>query len=299
METGQVVYYRLAMQFRTFEQAQREPYAREYRHSPVMSFVGLLIVLSLMGVCGVLAYMAWTENAILGIAITGWIELWGTFFALLILRTLRRRMRPSNWLVRTQTNGLSIKFRSYLNHHFDPSDPVVAFIRYSEIEYARDHRIRQDVPGSESGSTETRFLRFAEFKLRVDEDLQRLDAQLVAERARNGPISGRFVRSRGKDGDYPVRVADGFLRIQWWVFPRLPQFMKDLSGSVEVRETIKSREDFSNLKSSTPRDQEDALLKLIAAGDNFGAMRIIKELYSYDATRAKQFLDELTKAKSA
>lgn len=142
-----------------------------------------------------------------------------------------------------------------------------------------------------------RFLRFAEFRLR-DGDLQRLDEQLAAERARHGPMAGKWVRHRSKDGHYPVRVEDGFLRIQWWVFPRLPQFMKDLSGRIELREKIKSNEDFSELESAPRHDQEEALLKLIAAGDHFGAMRIIKDLYGYDTTRARQFLEEFTQTRT-
>jgi hypothetical protein len=285
------------MRFLTFEQAQREPYVAQYRHSTVMALLGLLIVMCAMGVCGVFAYMAWMENKTLGLVVTGWIELWGLLFALMIGGTIRKRMLPSNWLVRLHASGISIKFRTYLNTHFDEGDPVVAFIPYPEIEYARVHRVRQDVPGSTRDETEMRFLRFAEFKLRDEEDLQHLDEQLAAERARKGPTRGRFVRRRSKRGDYPVRVADGFLRIQWQVFPRLWQFMKDLSGHLEVRETNKSKVDFSHLESATSHDQKDALRKLIGAGDTFGAMRIIKELYGYNTTRARQFLDELKKEK--
>lgn len=233
------------MQFLTFDQAQREPFIEQYRHSPMTSLIALLVVLSLMGASGFPAYMAWVEGSVVGMVIMGWIELWAGFFAYLMGRALRRRMRPSNWLVRTHTNGVSIKLRSYLNHHLDPKDPIVVFVRYSEIEYARDRRIRQDVPGDDGG-TETRFLRFAEFKLRDDDDLHRLGEQISAEQRRQAPMRGKWVRHRSKDGDYPVCVADGFLRIQWWVFPRLPQFMKDLSSRVDVREQIKSREDFTD-----------------------------------------------------
>ena len=286
------------MQLLTFEQAQREPVEHQYRHSAVMSSIALVTVLAFMGVIVFFAYQAWMENAVLGLVITGWLELWGAFFALLIGGALRKRLRPSNWLVRTHAQEISIKFRSYLNHHLDEKDPVVAFLRYSEIEYARDRRIRQDVPGSTQGRTETRFLRFAEFKLRDDKALERLGEHVTAERARQAPLSGKWVKRRSKNGDYPVQIADGFLRIQWWVWPRLPQFMKDLSSRIEVRETLKSKEDFTHLKTATSGEREEALLKLAAAGDNFGAMRIIKELYGYDTTRAKQFLEELTKTKS-
>jgi hypothetical protein len=285
------------MEFRTYEQAEREPYDRQYRHAPIGALIGLLIALSAMAGAAILGYAVWAENRILAVLLTGFLELMSLLFALMTGNMFRDRLRRSNWLVRTSANGISIKFRSYLNHQFDANDVVVASIRYSEIEYAREHRVAQDVPGSSTGETESRRLRFAEFKLRDESDLQKLDAQLAVERSRKGPMAGRFIRRRTTHRDYPVRVADGFLRVNWSVRPRFPQFLKDISGRVAIHDAIKTSEDFRRLKNATPRDQEDALLKLVAAGDRFGAIRVIKEIYGYDTKRAAQFLDELSKNK--
>jgi hypothetical protein len=91
-----------------------------------------------------------------------------------------------------------------------------------------------------------------------------------------------------------VQVVDGLLRVQWSVFPRLPAFIADIAVFDPVKGRIKSREDFSDLRKASPHDQEEALLRLISSGDNFGAIRMIRQLYGYDLTRAKQFLDELS-----
>jgi hypothetical protein len=281
------------MQFVTLAQAQQQPYTHTYKHSSLTSLVALLVVLAIAAVASGFGYQAWSEGAVLGVVVIAWVLLWAVLFLFLIARTLRGRMHPSNWLVRAHSTGLSIKFRSYLNRHFDPNDAIVVLIPYTEIEYVRDHRIRRDVPGTR-GSTEMHFLRFAEFKLKRDDDLERLREAVAAERMRKAPLNGRVIRHRAKDLDYPVQIADGFLRIEWRVWPRLTRFIQDISGYVTVQEPLKTREDFVQLKAASRRQQEDALLRLAAAGSNLAAIRIIKGLYGYDTRRAVQFLRELT-----
>ena len=286
------------MNLLTFDQAQVEPYRRQYRHSPITVLIGTLIMMSIVAVSGHFVYTAWIEKSIVGMLIAGWIGLWATLFSMVLLGTTRRRLLASNWLVRTYPEGISIKFRSYLNYHFDPSDAIVAHIDYSEIEYVRDHRIRQDVPGSSRGERETRYLKFAEFKLRDDNAVRQIDEAIASERARKAPLGGRWIRYREKYDEYPVQVTDGLLRVQWSVFPRLPAFIADIAAFVATKDRMKTREDFSDLRKASPHDQEEALLRLISSGDSFGAIRMICQLYGYDLTRAKQFLDELSGPKT-
>ena len=285
------------MQFLTLEQAQVEPYMRQYRHSKIIATLGAGVLMAMAAVCLYFGYEAWIQKTIIGMMIAGWVGLWAAFFGLILGGIARRRMLPSNWLVRTHTDGISIKFRSYLNCHFDPADAIVVHIQYPEIEYVRHHRIRQDVPGQSRSDMETRFLWFAEFELRDIEALRKLEERLSLERARKAPLAGRFIRSRKSYGDYPVQVADGFLRIRWSVWPRLSGFLADISAAVPVKEKLSTREDFSDLRKAPPREQEDALLRLIAAGDRFGAIRIIRQTYGYDLTHAVKFLDDLNNTK--
>lgn len=271
-----------------------EPYRCQYRHSKITVSLGALIVMSIAKVCVFFTYTAWIEESIAGVLIAAWIGLWALFFGLLLGGIVRRRLLPSNWLVRTYSDGISVKFRSYLNSHFDPADAIVLHIGYSEIEYVRDHKIRQDVPGQSRGDVETRYLRFAEFKLRDESVLKQIEESLSRERARKAPIGGRFIHYRKKYDEYPVQVAEGHLRIRWSVWPRLPGFMADIAPYVPVKAVVASREDFRDLRKAPPRDQEEALLGLIASGDRFGAIRMIRQIYGYDLTRAKQFLDDLS-----
>jgi len=65
-----------------------------------------------------------------------------------------------------------------------------------------------------------------------------------------------------------------------------------------VKDRLSSHEDFRDLRKATPRDQENALLGLIASGDRFGAIRMIRQIYGYDLTRAIQFLDDFSNTKA-
>jgi hypothetical protein len=285
----------LTMQFLTFDQAQLEPYRCQYRHSIITASLGAFVVMSIAAACLYFGVKAWSDDSVAGVLIAGWIGLWAMLFVLLLWGIARRRFLPSNWLVRTHTEGISIKFRSYLNNHFDPSDAIVVHLGYSEIEYLRDHKIRQDVPGQSRYDVETRYLRFAEFKLRDDDAIRQIEENISRERARKAPMGGRFIRCRTKYDDYPVQISDGLLRIRWSVWPRLPAFIADITPSVSLKDRLSSREDFSDLRKASPRNQEDALLGLISSGDRFGALRMIRQIYGYDLRRAMQFLDDLSK----
>lgn len=63
------------------------------------------------------------------------------------------RFRPSNWLLRMTDHGLFIKFRSYLNNHFDDQDLTVLFLPYSEIRSARSVKERREVPDFDRGKS--------------------------------------------------------------------------------------------------------------------------------------------------
>src|SRR5436190_12799470 len=112
------------MQFLTFDQAQLEPYRCQYRHSKITASLGALIVMSIAAACAYFAADAWIEATVAGVLIAGWIGFWAMLFGLLLCGIARRRLLSSNWLVRTYTDGISVKFRSYLNNHFDPPDAI-------------------------------------------------------------------------------------------------------------------------------------------------------------------------------
>jgi hypothetical protein len=57
--------------------------------------------------------------------------------------------------------------------------------------------------------------------------------------------------------------------------------------------------DLVNLDKLSKEKQEARLLDLVAAGDMIGAVTLARQLYSYDLTAAKQFVDELVRKQPA
>src|SRR5687768_13966673 len=69
------------------------------------------------------------------------------FVFLWIYQTLvLARFRETNWLVRMADDGLYIKFRSYLNHHFPANDRTVFHIPFRAMRTTRHVRETQEVP---------------------------------------------------------------------------------------------------------------------------------------------------------
>jgi len=281
--------------FLTLDQAQRQPYLRQYRYSPVLAAAGFVAAASAGVACVWAGADTWHSGSLAVSGILFWVALWAVLFALLLFRMLRRRLLSSNWLVRTHRAGVLIKFRSYLNGHLDPNDAVVVDIGYHEMESVRGHRVRQDVAGGARGGAETRYLRFAEFRLRRTKDLEALSDRLKAERSRKAPMAGRFIRRSSKDADYPAQVVGETLRVEWHVWPRLSTLLTELRSQVMVQDSVSSEENFTTLGTATSDEQQDAVLRLAAQGDLISAIRIVRQLYGYNMTQAIQFLDELVK----
>ncbi|HYR83936.1 MAG TPA: hypothetical protein VE422_07645 [Terriglobia bacterium] len=282
------------MRFLTLQQAEIQPFETEYRYSVFNTLLAFLVTAAISIGAAFFTYRAWGEGTIMGTLLAGWLALWFGLFAMFARSILRARLRPTNWLVRTQTSGILVKFRSYLNYHLDSNDPVAAYFDYSEIEYGRSHRVRQDFPGGVDDDT-VKLTRFAEFKMRDETLVRELETQLAAERARQAPYQGRWIRCRTKSPHYPVFVsADRLVRIEWNVRPKVTRFLEEISRQVLVKEAAGTRQNLRELPSASREDQEKVLLELIATGDRIGAIKIIRSLYGYNLTRAVQFLDELS-----
>ncbi|HEX5000155.1 MAG TPA: hypothetical protein VFY29_18185 [Terriglobia bacterium] len=283
------------MELMTASQAEQAPFERQYRHSIAIALGGFLVLAAITGALAYAAYTAWFADSI-GISLfLLWLSIWSGLFTLLLLKFLRQRLRPSNWLVRVHPDGLSIKFRSYLNDHFYSGDEVVIRLSYAEFDFVRDSRIRQETPGFGRGEIESRYLRFAEFKLRSDEALRQIERETATERARQAPAVGRWIRRRTKFGDHSVQVQNGFLRVHWRVRPRLDAFLGDIAPRIEVRDAVRAAENFTTLRKAPTARQQELLLKIMASGDRLAAIRLIRQLYGYDLTQAVTFYDELSK----
>src|SRR5262245_40456959 len=125
----------VGMEFLTVQQADAQPFRTEYKYSIAAGWVSFLVLGAATVGFAFLFYRAWAGPTTVGIIISAWLTLWFGLFTLMFRGRLRARLRKTNWLVRSQPSGILIKFRSYLNFHFDDADAIVVYIDYGDIEF--------------------------------------------------------------------------------------------------------------------------------------------------------------------
>ena len=234
------------------------------------------------------AVYSWANHVWLGYYLSAVILL--SFF--IFRKMVSARFRPSNWLVRLTDHGLFVKFRSYLNYHFPDQDFTVVFIAHSNIRSARFILQKQEVPNRDDGdrpSTTIKTRKLVELEL-ASETKELVDA-LTGERARVldgknlGKISSRFHH-------LPVRLAaPDRLQIEWNVVPKAQTFLDALSRHTLIRPTEEAKKDFVNLEGLSGAEQESRLLELAESGDKIGAITMARQLYAYDLTTARNFVE--------
>jgi hypothetical protein len=241
----------------------------------------------------------------------GWLKsLWLVYYVAAVLviclvifqKLITARFHSSNWLLRMTDHGLFIQFRSYLNNHFSDQDLTVLFLPYSEIRSARLVKERQEHADRDDRNRQeitTRTRQFVEFELAGDS--KRLALALASERERlfaksvigAGRISTRYQH-------VPVQLASPtLLRIDWGVVPGVQTLLDALTRHTLVQNPAAISKDFVNLDKLTKEEQEARLVELAESGDMIGAVALARQLYSYDLTSAKQFVEGLLRKQPA
>ena len=197
----------------------------------------------------------------------------------------RAGLKRSNWIMRAGVGGLYIKFRSYLNHRFDPGDAVVVWLTQSDVRWIRERVEHQEKPGSERGASSTHRVTWLEIQLR-DPDTTELERRVVEESRRMSPR--RFgVSGRSKHSPLLVKPG-GLLRVQ---MPRPRRAIEVLSRSYAAEAAEKTRhKDFDDL---TRDEQEARILAFTEQGDVIAAVKLTKLVYGYGTTEAKAFVEGL------
>jgi len=138
-----------------------------------------------------------------GGALPGFLAWWIAFglglYWLLVANLCLKSLKPSAWLVRADSQGLYIKWRSYQNMAWQTKGPQVVYVPYSIIAEARRHKRRWSTPEHRHGGNMEVRNTFLELQLR-DVDTTQLSQYLAEERA-------------GRPGGKPVRKA------RWQHFP--------------------------------------------------------------------------------
>ena len=260
---------------------------RVFRYSPLRAVVGATILTAL-------AFGAFLFGGLKGAPLAYYLGAVVVICLIIFHRLITARFRKSNWLLRMTDHGLFIKFRSYLNHHFDDRDLTVVFLPYSEIRSARSAKEIHDIPDRDGHPGTTTKTRHA-IELELAGDCTALSKVLAGERER---LFGKSVIGVGRISTryqhLPVQLATPkLLRIEWGVVPKAQVLLDALTRHTLVQNPATVSKDFVNLDNLSREEQEARLIELAASGDMIGAVAAARRLYSYDLTTAKAFVDAL------
>jgi len=223
------------------------------------------------------------------------------FVAVLLLtwRFISARFRSSNWLARTNTQGVFVHFRSYLNYHLSAQDLTVVFIPYAQVRGAR--QVRQSTRiSSPDGASEVHTVRYVELELTGDTSLLR--EALATEASRSAPRKSRWYgTSSTLYQDFPVGMSSSspFLRMAWSVVPGPASFLAVLPPETLILESSTVSQDFTHLGNLTPEDQRQHLRELVQRGETIAAIQLARNLYGYGLAEARDFVTGLAGRKSS
>lgn len=205
------------------------------------------------------------------------------------------RRGSQNWLLTTHAHGVTIKFRSFRNHHFSALDRVIAYIPYREIEWVRACT-RKKTTTSDRGGITIETLKCVEIRL-CAADANKLDELIREEMSRKGPvIKTWYGHTSHRMLHFPIRlIEDGTLRIEWRVRPGIGNFLQSVARHVTVLQPIRIHDDYTktSLRQVDPARQENRVRNLVAEGDTLSAIKLVRELYTCSIVEAKNIVENM------
>lgn len=196
-------------------------------------------------------------------------------------KTFFASQRPENWRLRWSSDGLYLRYRSYLNGRFPADTSSVLYLARCEVSWLEAHEDILETPDEVGSWSLTRKHRWLEIALR-NVDLTPIREALTEEAKRRDPRGGRV-------NDYPLSVTrDGTLRLQLGK-PEAVAHLLRIDYSVALPEESSS----GGFNEMSQAEQEDHVLALAAAGDTFAAIKAAREVYGFDLTEAKKFVEQL------
>ncbi len=230
-----------------------------------------------------------------------WLSYWiGAICSLLALYALaltRARLQPSNWLMKINRQTITIKFRSYLNAHFDPNDIQVFEIPLSHIQSAR--RVTEEIQlphGFDSdGSKPNMKNEYLELTLK-EEDTSRLATYLQEERLKKGPKQGS---TRSWTQHYPVRLSsDRLIFIECKeIAPGIKVALELLGTQLSIGAEESLTIDLNNYRDKSDGEKEAKVLQLAQMGSTVQAIGLAKMFFNLDTVQAKKRVETLQSSK--
>ena len=278
------------MRLLRLSEVQMSPRDRVFYYSRTWAVALALIAL---GTVAWLVFYSFNAGWKLGYYIAGVIVL----FSELLRRFITARFRPTNWLARTNDEGVFIQFRSYLNYHLPAEDLTVVFVSYSEIRSARLVRERVQLP-NEDGGYDTQFLRYVELEL--EGDIAPLGKALQAELIERAPQEKRWYGSSSTVyQDHPVRMqSPPFVQMRWRVVPCAQRFLEALRPYTTIGDPVSLMQDFAHMQGLSREEQQLRLRELTERGETITSIYIARKLYGCGLTEAKEMVEGLRRGTS-
>lgn len=302
---------------------------RVFCYSTLGSLIALVVFVSLFIGC-ISHYIMYSLDNDVGFWETAfyfWFAFWFGLFGCFAWSRYKAGKLPSNWLLRSGSNRILIKFRSFQNYLYPDTDRVVLEFNWREIEWLRMTKETSYKPGSDGDITE--YSTYLEMQLNLtDEELKLIEQGLAKERclkplvSKVGELKSELFRARKnkrpkheveeikmrlrqekaikKQGnktsvkyhDYPVSLDNKLLRIRWnGVKPNIKQTLSYLSNFSRIEEENKIETDSTVKLAGQALD--DMILDRINKGDKIDAVKLAQGHYGYTKTEAKRFIDEL------
>ena len=202
----------------------------------------------------------------------------------------RASLRPTNWLLRCNTQGIIVKYRSYLNWHLPADEAQAVAFDYAEIAWVRTVREKRFTPDMDhSNTTQTAYVTYLDFCLSTKIDLSSLEAKLRAEQSFSPE---GFIISR----DYPVSLSkDGMLELRWigGISPSPPKAIEYLKQHVQIVAPEARTVDLVHRRNLKPEDERSKIIDLLKSGDELGAIKLTRDIYGYSLKDAHDFVEKL------
>ena len=208
---------------------------------------------------------------------------------------LRARLKPTNWLLRCNSSGIIIKYRSFENWRFPAEDVQAVGLDYSEVAWIRTVREQRTAPGlGQDRDKQIQYLTYLDFCL-ADADTSTLQTYLQAEEKAEPP--GRF---KTVFRDYPVEVlTGGIIRLRWsidggyGIHPSPGKAIEYLGRHVKTAVADSTKADLTYQSNLSPEEGAANILKLAKSGDKMGAVKLTRQVYGSSLSEAVAFVEKL------
>ncbi len=220
----------------------------------------------------------------------------------LFLSSALAALKPTNWILRAGPAGLYIKLRSYTDHRLPRSDAIVLHIPRRAVRRLHAHEeqarhlnpSRDDVSAEDDTLTRQHYLEIEAY----GDAFAGVGQRLETERSLYGPTVIKGVTSKAKGS--AISLRDGsILRVDWKtkrsrLTPNLREAMAYLSNDYVVGQEQTSRQ--APIRTLSQDGQEARLLDLVEQGNITDAIILARDIYGFNLTEAKAFLDDLQRA---